>query len=491
MNFKTTILLLIALLVVGTYFFVSQRGPKPTPPTPDTLQPGQGPKLVDVSSSNVKGIIITDDEGKRTSVRQEGAAWKMTEPVEAPAVDWQTTDLIRTICDLRSQGRPDATPSDTGLDKPMYTVELTDNDGKSTKLIIGNKTGVGDVMYAQVNGGEANLIDSSVAKQLKTVAADLRDKHLITMPTSDVKQIRIVSPGQMLAMQKDGDQWKITSPDQIPGDGDSISSLISSITGTEATEFLTSEDEQLPFARFDHPTMEIFMSSEVPTTQPTTQPVGVTLTIGAPDSLAKDHYFARTSDGLIAKIAKSSLDSLQKTPLDLRDRDVTTVAAADVTAVSVLKESYPPPSTQPSKSTAATKPSATKFVGLVRRPKAAPKALGPTLATSKPTTAPTTQPESVWMFTDDRKAQVDDSKVDTLLAKFAPLKADKFVEKASNAAWDTRFIVTLQTGPQQTYHMEVIKPSGGGTPYALYNGHTFEVAQALLDALDVDFHKTP
>jgi hypothetical protein len=491
MNFKTTILLLAALVVVGVYFFVSQSGSKPTTPAPETIQPGQGPKLLDVSSSNVKGIIIIDDQGNRTSIRQEGAGWKMTEPVEAPAVDWQTTDLVRTITDLRSQGRPDAAPSDTGFDKPMYTVELTDTDGKTTKLVIGNKTGVGDVMYAQVNGGETNLIDSSLAKQLKTVATDLRDKHLVTIATGDVKQIRIVSPGQILAMQKDGQKWKIISPEQMPGDSDSISTLISAITGTEATEFLTGDSEELAFARFDHPSMEIFLSTETPTTQPTTQPVGVTLTIGAPDSLSKDHYFAKTSDGLVAKIAKSSLDSLQKTPLDLRDREVATVAAADVTAVSILKETYPPPSTQPSKSTATTKPSATKFVGLVRRPKAVPQPLGPPSATTKPTTAPTTQPESVWMFADDHKAQVDDSKVNTLLGNFAPLKADKFLDKAPGAAWDTRFIVTLQTAPQQTYHMEVIKPTGVGTPYAIYNGQTFEVPQTLLDALDTDFHKTP
>ncbi len=41
------------------------------------------------------------------------------------------------------------------------------------------------------------------------------------------------------------------------------------------------------------------------------------LTIGAPDSLTKDHYFARTSDGLLAKIAGSSLDSLEKIPASI------------------------------------------------------------------------------------------------------------------------------------------------------------------------------
>jgi hypothetical protein len=235
----------------------------------------------------------------------------------------------------------------------------------------------------------------------------------------------------------------------------------------------------------------VFLSTEAPTTQPTTQPVGVTLTIGGPDSLAKDHYFVQTSDGLIGKIAKASLDSLQKTPLDLRDREVANIAASDVTTISMLKETYPPPSTQPSKSSVAPKPVTTKFVALARRPKAVPKALGPTLSTSRPATAPTTQPQSIWMFTDDAKAQVDDSKVDTLLQKFSPLKAAKYLPSTPVTPWDTRFIVTLQTSPQQTYHMEIIRPANGGTPYAIYNGQAFEIPADLMDGLDVDFHKTP
>ena len=170
----------MALLVVGIIFFVSNKGPNlPAPETAPTGA-GSGQKLIDLQSSQVKGITITDADGNRTSVRQDGAAWKMTDPVAATAVDWQTQDLIRTICDLRSQGRPDSVPADAGLDKPQYTVDLINTDGKSTRLAIGNKTNIGDVMYAQVDGGDVNLIDSSLAKTLKTAGDDLRDKHLLT-----------------------------------------------------------------------------------------------------------------------------------------------------------------------------------------------------------------------------------------------------------------------------------------------------------------------
>ncbi|MGD0769264.1 MAG: DUF4340 domain-containing protein [Tepidisphaeraceae bacterium] len=503
MNFKTTIVLLIALIVVGVVFFYQQSRPTPQAVEPEQPSSAQGPKLFNVESGQVNGVTIIDSDGNRTVIQRDGAAWRMTEPVISAAVDWQTQDLIRTICDLRSQGRPDSAPADSGLDHPRYIVDLSITDGKSVRLAIGNNAGIGDVMYARANDGDVNLIDSSLAKNLKTAADDLRDKHLLPTTPAEYKQVRIITPTQNLEMVKDGDKWKILQPAEMPGDSESISSLISTITGTEATEFVKSGSDELAFARFDHPTMKVWLSTAAPSTQPTTQaPTGLTLTIGSPDSLAKDHYFAETSDGLVAKIAKSSLDSLQKTPLDLLDRDVFTVVPADVSKISLVKAIFPTPSAMEAKpsTTQATQPAPavqrptfTQLVVLTRRP-AAPKVLGPSLPTSKPSTQPTTQPpQSVWEFAipSEPKSQVDDSKVDALLAKFNPFRADKYLDKNPDSRAEQRYVVTLETTSLKKYHVEVVRPANGQTPYAIYNGLKFEIATSMLDALDADFHKTP
>jgi len=496
MNFKTTIILLIALIAVGVVFYLDQTRPNPPAVGTDQTSSPQGPKLFSIESGQVNGVTVIDSDGNRTVIHRDGAAWKMTEPVNSAAVDWQTQDLIRTLCDLRSQGRPDAAPADSGLDHPRYVVNLSLTDGKSFRLDIGNTAGIGDVMYARVDDGDVNLIDSSLAKNLKTAADDLRDKHLLPTTPAEYKQVRITTPTQTLEMVKNGDKWKITQPAELPGDSESISSLISTITGTEATEFVKNDSDELAFARFDHPTMQVWLSTAAPSTQPTTLPApAFTLTIGSPDSLSKDHYFVQTSDGLVAKIAKSSLDSLQKTPLDLLDRDVFTVVPADVSKISLVKAIFPTPSatqaTQPAP--AVLRPTFTQLVVLTRRP-AAPKALGPTLATSKPTTQPTTQPpQSVWEFSipSEPKSQVDDSKVDTLLAKFDPFRADKYLEKTPDSRVEQRYVLTLETPSLNKYHVEIVRPANGLTPYAIYNGRKFEIASSMLDALDADFHKTP
>jgi hypothetical protein len=499
MNFKTTIVLLVALAVVGGLFWYSQVGEKKSAEQPaDQTTAEGGKKLLDLQADAVTGFTITDFDGNHTTIEKSGMAWRMTEPVTAPAVDWQTQDFIRTLCDLRSQGRPASAPSDAGLDKPKYNISLSTNDGKTVRVLVGNKNFTGDLMFAQVDDGEINLIDSSLAKTLKTAASDLRDKHLLTANPPDVQQIRITTPNQRLVLSKAGSKWKIVEPVEMPGDSEAISSLISTITGTEASEFVKSDSDDLAFARFDHPTMQIWISSDAPSTQPTTQPSGgQTLIIGAPDSLTKDHYFVRTGDGLVAKIAGSSLDNLKKTPLDLRDKDVATLLPADVNAISLVKETYSAPTTQSS----SMKPQ-TQTVALARRPKELSKPLGPALpanlkagarpTTEPATTVPATQPiQSVWMFAgpNQKSQQVDDSKVDAILEKLNPLRADKYLVLSPSVPRQQMYMLSVET-KMQVYHIEFVRPANGQSAFGVYGDLAFEVPTSLLDALDADFHKT-
>ncbi|MGD0462666.1 MAG: DUF4340 domain-containing protein [Tepidisphaeraceae bacterium] len=504
MNFKTTIVLLVALAVVGGVFWYSQLGEKKTPEqASEQATAGGGQKLLDLQSDQVTGFTLTDSDGNHTTVERSGAAWRMTEPVSAAAVDWQTQDLIRTLCDLRSQGRPASAPSDAGLDKPRYRVALSTSDGKTARIVIGNKNFTGDLMFAQVNDGEVNLIDSSLAKTLKTAADDLRDKHLLTANSLEVQQIRIITATGRLVLNKTGSKWKIVEPVEMPGDSEAISSLISTITGTEASEFVKPDSDDLAFARFDRPSAQMWLSTEAPPTRPTTEPAalpsgGQTLTIGAPDSLTKDHYFVRTSDGLVAKIAGSSLDNLKKTPLDLRDKDVVTILPEDVKGISLVKETWPAPATQNANAVIQRAPA----VVLARRPKESPKPFGPTLpanlksgarpTTAPAATAPATQPaQSLWIFAApaDKAQPADDSKVDALLGQFNPLHADKYLEKNPNSPPQQRYLVSLET-KMQRYHVEFVRPSNGQSAYGIYDDLEFEIPTALLDALDADFHRT-
>src|SRR5438105_27178 len=69
-----------------------------------------------------------------------------------------------------------------------------------------------------VNGGQ--LADRLEKGQAKLVSS-LRDKQLVKASTSDIRQVEIdhrgPKPGK-LVLQKQGGDWKIAEPQQVPGD---------------------------------------------------------------------------------------------------------------------------------------------------------------------------------------------------------------------------------------------------------------------------------
>jgi hypothetical protein len=117
MNFKTTVILFIVLVVVGGYvFFTSDRDTKP--------KKSEEHKLVDVAAADVSKVTITDAAGKRTVLEKAGRDWRLTEPLNAPAETRDVTDLIDALIAMKSNNQLDpkeAAASKIGLEKPQVT----------------------------------------------------------------------------------------------------------------------------------------------------------------------------------------------------------------------------------------------------------------------------------------------------------------------------------------------------------------------------------
>src|SRR3954471_2224094 len=177
MNFRTTVILLAVLLVVGVaVFFVARKGD-------DTEGQTNKKKLVDLADEDVTRVVITRAGAPQRIVFERPAKtaakaadspfgppprpWRMLEPVATAAQAWQGAGVVNGLVALetRSQLGPEK-KSSAGLDQPQYTVELSGN-GKTIQLSIGNKSAVGDNLYVQVAGrdkidvvGPAGVYDS-------------------------------------------------------------------------------------------------------------------------------------------------------------------------------------------------------------------------------------------------------------------------------------------------------------------------------------------
>src|SRR5580704_12727037 len=108
MNIKTPIILLVILLLVGGYLFVTRDKDETSKP--------QVHKLVDLESGDVNSVTITPGDGKKIVLKKSGMNWQMTEPVDAPADSEQVTGLIDSLVNLKSTAEVDSASGDsTGL----------------------------------------------------------------------------------------------------------------------------------------------------------------------------------------------------------------------------------------------------------------------------------------------------------------------------------------------------------------------------------------
>jgi hypothetical protein len=512
MNFKTTVVLIVLLAIVGIYVFVSRDSETKTEVTE-----GEQKKLVDVTLTDIYKLTITPADGKKTVLEKVGTGWRLVEPVNAAAETFEVDSLLRAITDLQSRGQLQVTAdkaSATGLDHPRFKVEVA-TPSKTHVLNVGEKSAVGDNLYVFVGDSkEAQVVPGDLADRLEKPADTYRNKKLTDLAATDIQQLVIAGPTTRIALQKNGADWQMTEPSKMPAEKAAVDDLLFAITGLKAEEFV-SEGGGASTQSFDQARMTVFMSKQPPATQPTTQaatapatqPQGLTISFGRYDNVMKKNVLAMTSSSpAVAKVQATILQTLGKKPLELRDKRVASIDPQQVSSLTITSDLAA--TSQPT-----SRPTSKAEIALVRRKQpatqaaTAPAATAPSTASStQPSTGPaTTQaatqpatqpaPPSKWQFTTDEKTDVDDAKVDNLLTSLNPLRVEKYVEAPPT------------TQPTSSYKINITTAGPGGTPVTQheirlreisadqalvgdYNGVVFEVDRSLLTRLQGDFKKS-
>jgi len=220
----------------------------------------------------------------------------------------------------------------TGLDKPQFTVTLT-TAGKDVKLVIGDRMAVGNTAYARVEGkGAIEVIPADVLDKLDRPAKTYREAKVVHLAALDVRQLSIQKNQQALKLEKDGADWKIVEPIKAPADASAVSDLVNTLAALKAKSFADDPAEASELIGTT-PQMVVTLSTVPPATQPTTQPATAaaantaTLTFGHYDDVLKENVWVKVSGEPpeVVKLASSSMESLSKKPIDLRDKRVVDV----------------------------------------------------------------------------------------------------------------------------------------------------------------------
>ncbi len=527
MNFKTTIVLIALLAVAGLVVLLTNK--KADESAQQTAQTQQK-LLAGVSSTDVDKIVVTPADGKKIALAKDGANWKLTEPVAAPAQAFEVDSLVRAITELETTNSAPADAA-TGLDKPRYTIDLATTSGKSDTITVGDKTAVGDSLYVKLNNdSQAKVVSADLLEKISKPASTYRDPRMVDLSSGAVTKVTIKKPTGELVLAKTGENWNVVAPTPMPAEKSDVDDILFALTGVRAAEFVAEDTKDAKLYQLDQPRFTAILSSapapttlpvgvaaaSKPTTTPTSQPADVVIKFGRYDDVMKKNVLVTTSQTpIVAKVAATVIDTINKKPLDIRDRKVLDIDANLVSAIEIHSDIAA--TTRPT-----TKPAVKKDVTIKRRHEAAAPATAPstkpamvastapatkpaatTQATTKATTtmaaattAPATQPATKWEVASGSETKAaDDSKVDSLLSQLHPLRAQKYLE-ASTATTQPTATYTLRITTQaaagaapKTDEIRLVDPGNSQPLVGTYNGLTFEVDRFLMDRLSGDFLK--
>jgi hypothetical protein len=503
MNFRTTIILLVLLLGVGGYLWLTSSSSSTSP-----LENTNPQRLLTLSDNDVSKVDITPAGAPRIvlerhtltpgglSIGPAKSDWKLLEPIEGFADATKVADLIDAIVGANSNAQVTigSNAADYGLDSPQFVIDLQAGP-KSAKLDIGRQVKAGDELYVRVEGSDvAQVVSADLLDKLDTTAQKLRLARVIDCDSTTANWISIQRPHDPLTLEKVGGQWQMTlattRPTTMPVEQSTVNDLVSALNFAQAVDFgdANSNADLL----IGKPQATVTISDKAPTTQPSDQTE--TIEFGSPDSLVGKNVWVRiTPPGELATIPKDTMDSILKGPLDLRDRNVVQIATSSIREVRIVTNT--PATTQP-----IPHPMILRAVVLTRRPPAPPappQKLGPTLASTRPTTSPTTvaatQPASEWLITSTvPNTSADDAKVDAALASFNPLRADKYLAAPPAGPALTTYLITITTDKGPPVQLTLSDPgeSSTDTPTGQCNGLIFAVPRSVITSLDTDFTKT-
>jgi hypothetical protein len=375
------------------------------------------------------------------------------------------------------------------------------------------------------NKSKADVVSDDVYERLSKPYNELRDKQLVGTPSTQINQLVIQADGQpKLTLQKKGSQWQLVEPAQFGADDSVITDILGAITGLRATEWVSKDSAEAGRANFDKPQMTVAFTTMPPATQPATapasQPVWTTIAFGPYEDARRQKVFAKVSDTpAVVKVAVMPLETLNKKPIDLRDKKLIDLVPEQVSKLSIVTDvpAGPAPTTKPAKHTevaierrkevaggAATKPAATQVATTQPTTKPATQlaaATQPATTQSATTQSATTQtavppppPPSPWVLKTPPGGDADEQSVRTLLDDLHPLRVSKYLDSTPTTKPTANHIVRLTTeGPGGTpvtnYELKLIDPGGDKPLMGEYNGLAFELPRTYATAIASDFIK--
>jgi hypothetical protein len=169
MNRNTTLILLGVFAVLLIYVLATQNAPPGAATATPTSAPTSattGPLWSGVTGDQVLSVRVTDRVASRSvafSRASAEASWSVTEPEAQPADQLAAANNVATLVSLQFRNLITNTTdlSAFGVLSPTHMLEIGLVDGRTLKLVVGDKTVTGTDYYVQREGETSVLVVNS------------------------------------------------------------------------------------------------------------------------------------------------------------------------------------------------------------------------------------------------------------------------------------------------------------------------------------------
>jgi hypothetical protein len=225
---RSTIALIVVLAGLGGYiYFVTWKTPEGGDASAKKLEK----VFTGYQADKLEEIKVTSAAGDATTLKKEGAAWQITQPIAAKAEESEVAGILTALGQVEVTRVVDENPTslnDYGLSNPRIEVVFKGTGDKDyRKLFIGDKTPTGSDLFAKRNDEKkVFVIPATQETSLNRTTFDLREKVVMKFDREKVDGFDVSAGGKAVAFAKDGGDWKITKPVQAKADFGSVEGIV-------------------------------------------------------------------------------------------------------------------------------------------------------------------------------------------------------------------------------------------------------------------------
>ncbi len=180
---------------------------------------------------------------------RSGDAWRLSEPVDAPADRAEAEALVDAVCSARisAYGREgEAGSAAIAPDEGAYTISLRSPLGVVEKVVFGQAAGTNEV-WALSSEGAMVKVPASLLERCRSFQRKLEDTRVFPVDESAVTSV-VISEGQsryQVSRRSPADPWRLASPVTAPADAENVARLLGRILSVRGMDVAGESEDAL------------------------------------------------------------------------------------------------------------------------------------------------------------------------------------------------------------------------------------------------------